>query len=98
MKESKEIFTAQPRFYAFLLLSALSYPILTFLSKLVPIWFSEAGISGDWYAGYNIAFGLGSLMTGLFVAKLLNLASHQSTMLYSMAIASIMLILSLIHI
>lgn len=92
MKESKEIFTAQPRFYAFLLLSALSYPILTFLSKLVPIWFSEVGISGDWYAGYNIAFGLGSLMTGLFVAKLLNLASHQSTMLYSMAIASVMLI------
>lgn len=31
-------------------------------------------------------------MTGLFVAKLLNLASHQSTMLYSMAIASVMLI------
>ncbi|MCG9676837.1 MFS transporter [Vibrio sp. Isolate24] len=92
MKESKEIFTAQPRFYAFLLLSALSYPILTFLGKLVPIWFSEVGISGDWYAGYNIAFGLGSLMTGLFVAKLLKLASHQSTMLYSMAIASVMLI------
>ncbi|USD34978.1 MULTISPECIES: MFS transporter [Vibrio] len=92
MKESKDIFTAQPRFYAFLLLSALSYPILTFLGKLVPIWFSEVGISGDWYAGYNIAFGLGSLMTGLFVAKLLKLASHQSTMLYSMAIASVMLI------
>ncbi|CAM2996390.1 MFS transporter [Vibrio neptunius] len=92
MRESKDIFTAQPRFYAFLLLSALSYPILTFLSKLVPIWFSEIGLSGDWYAGYNIAFGLGSLMTGLFVAKLLNLASHQSTMLYSMTIASIMLI------
>ncbi|MCG9596130.1 MFS transporter [Vibrio sp. Isolate25] len=92
MKESKDIFTAQPRFYAFLLLSALSYPILTFLGKLVPIWFSEVGISGDWYAGYNIAFGLGSLMTGLFVARLLKLASHQSTMLYSMAIASVMLI------
>ncbi|MCG9681959.1 MFS transporter [Vibrio sp. Isolate23] len=92
MKESKDIFTAQPRFYAFLLLSALSYPILTFLGKLVPIWFSEIGISGDWYAGYNIAFGLGSLMTGLFVTKLLKLASHQSTMLYSMAIASVMLI------
>lgn len=41
LKESKKIITNEPRFYAFLMLSALSYPILTYLGKLVPIWFSE---------------------------------------------------------
>lgn len=88
LKESKDIFTQAPRFYGFLMLSALSYPILTYLGKLVPIWFAETGVSGDWLAGYNIAFGLGSLITGLFVAKLLSLHNHINTIVYSMAIAA----------
>lgn len=92
IKESKLIFQQCPRFYAFLMLSALSYPILTFLSKLVPIWFAEVGISGDWFAGYNIAFGLGSLITGFFVSRLLGLASHPLIMLGSMSLAVMMLI------
>lgn len=91
MKQSRAIFALQPRFFAFLLLSCLSYPILTFLGKLVPIWFSENGISGDWYAGYNITFGLGSLLTGLLVSKLLSLRTHQTTMQYSMALVALSL-------
>ncbi len=92
LKESKQIFTKSPRFYVFLMLSALSYPILTYLGKLVPIWFSETGVSGDWLAGYNIAFGLGSLITGVFVARLLALSSHTSTIVYAMAIAALALV------
>ncbi|TFH90586.1 MFS transporter [Vibrio ouci] len=92
LKESKDIFAKQPRFYAFLLLSCLSYPILTFLGKLVPIWFSENGVSGDWYAGYNITFGLGSLLTGVFLAKLLALTTHKATIQYSMAVVGLTLI------
>lgn len=92
MKESREIYTQRPHFYVFLMLSALSYPILTFLTKLVPIWFSEMGISGDWFAGYNIAFGTGSLMTGLLVSRLLGLGSHQLIMMGSMGLAAIMLV------
>ncbi|GAD90873.1 hypothetical protein VHA01S_058_00270 [Vibrio halioticoli NBRC 102217] len=92
MKESREIYTQRPHFYVFLMLSALSYPILTFLTKLVPIWFSEMGISGDWFAGYNIAFGMGSLMTGLLVSRLLGLGSHQRIMMGSMGLATIMLV------
>ncbi|MPW36195.1 MFS transporter [Vibrio sp. B1Z05] len=92
MKESREIYTQRPHFYVFLMLSALSYPILTFLTKLVPIWFSEMGISGDWFAGYNIAFGMGSLMTGLLVSRLLGLGSHQRIMMGSMGFAAIMLV------
>ncbi|MCE0495604.1 MFS transporter [Vibrio salinus] len=92
IRESRKIFTKNPHFYAFLMLSALSYPILTFLVKLVPIWFSESGISGDWFAGYNIAFGMGSLVTGLLVGRLLGLASHQIIMIGSMGLAAIMLV------
>lgn len=91
MKESRAIFAQQPRFYAFLLLSCLSYPILTFLGKLVPIWFAENNISGDWYAGYNISFGLGSLFTGVLVSQLLSMSSHQTTMQYSMALVALAL-------
>nr|WP_245796959.1 MFS transporter [Vibrio aerogenes] len=89
MKQSREIFTQQPRFYVFVMLSVLSYPVLTFLSKLVPIWFSETGISGDWFAGYNIAFGMGSLVTGLLVNRLLSLGSFQSVMIGAMGVAAI---------
>ncbi|WJG22782.1 MFS transporter [Vibrio furnissii] len=92
MKESREILTLRPQFYAFLMLSALSYPILTFLTKLVPIWFSETGVSGDWFAGYNIAFGMGSLVTGLLVSRLLGLSSHPNMMIGAMGLAAIMLV------
>ncbi|KOO10295.1 MFS transporter, partial [Vibrio xuii] len=63
-----------------------------YLGKLVPIWFSETGVSGDWLAGYNIAFGLGSMITGVFVARLLALSSHTSTIVYAMAIAALALV------
>ncbi|MDP5253807.1 MULTISPECIES: MFS transporter [unclassified Vibrio] len=92
LTESRDIFLQRPHFYGFLILSALSYPILTFLIKLVPIWFSEIGVSGAWFAGYNIAFGMGSLVTGLLIGRLLTLGSQQSIMIQAMAIASVMLI------
>ncbi|CCO45567.1 putative Permease of the major facilitator superfamily [Vibrio nigripulchritudo SOn1] len=91
LTESVSIFRVVPRFYAFIMLSCLSYPILTFLGKLVPIWFAEAGISGDWLAAYNISFGLGSLFTGFLVSRVLRQFSHQSIMQYSMFIVASML-------
>ncbi|MGR5171491.1 MFS transporter [Vibrio owensii] len=91
LKESKQIFAKEPTFYAFILLSCLSYPILTYLGKLVPIWFSEQGISGDWYAGFNISFGLGSLLTGLIVTKVLNQFGHTSIIVVSMSVLVIAL-------
>ncbi|MBW3695389.1 MFS transporter [Vibrio sp. T187] len=92
LAETRHIFGQAPRFYGFLLLSSLSYPILTFLGKLVPIRFAEQGISGDWYAMYNIAFGAGSLLTGLFIAKLLSKTSHLHTIQYSMYVLVLMLL------
>jgi MFS transporter, DHA3 family, macrolide efflux protein len=92
LQESKDICTQNPTFYGFLLISCLSYPILTFLGKLVPIWFAELQISGNWVAWYNIAFGLGSLMTGLLVSRVLALASHRYIMQYSMVILALILL------
>ncbi len=62
---------AQKRFYTLVFLSCLTYPMLTYLSKLVPIWFAEHNVSGQWFAAYNLCFGLGSLVTGLVVSRLL---------------------------
>ncbi len=86
LKESKQIFARQPTYFAFILLSCLSYPILTYLGKLVPIWFAEQGISGDWYAGFNISFGLGSLITGVIVTKILNQYRPTNIIVVSMSI------------
>ncbi|NVD07702.1 MFS transporter [Vibrio sp. JPW-9-11-11] len=92
LKQSRDIFSAQPRFFAFLLLSCLCYPVLTFLLKLVPIWFAETGISGEWFAGYSMAFGLGSLFSGALVIKLLAAHPHPTTMLYSMLAVALSLV------
>ncbi|MDN3611969.1 MFS transporter [Vibrio ostreicida] len=92
IKESKHIFGQTPQFYAFVMLSAISYPVATFLSKLVPIWFSEMGISGSWFSGYYIAFGIGSLFTGVLVSRVLKLLPLQVTMLYSMGLSCAMLL------
>ncbi|MGF1732572.1 MFS transporter [Photobacterium kasasachensis] len=90
--ETKGIFSQQPRFYGFLLISCLSYPVLTFLGKLVPIWFAELSVSGNWVAFYNIAFGLGSLMTGLLVSRILTMMSHRNIMQYSMLVLALTLL------
>ena len=72
--------------------SCLSYPVLTFLSRLVPIWFSEINITGDWLALYNIALGVGALVIGLLIPKILKMASHQTIMQLSMLIIGLTLV------
>ncbi|MCL9781942.1 MFS transporter [Vibrio sp. S4M6] len=91
LSESKQLIVSNPEVYLFILLSCLAYPVLTYLSKLVPIWFSQLAVSGSWFASYNIAFGLGSLVTGLIVVKLLNRFSHTQLMQNSMMILAALL-------
>ena len=91
LRESKCIFSKKKSFFAFILLSCLSYPTLTYLGKLVPIWFSEKGMSGQWFAGFNLSFGLGSLLTGFIVARILNSFTHKYIMMLSMSTLSIAL-------
>ncbi|MGF1697223.1 MFS transporter [Vibrio lamellibrachiae] len=82
--ESIGIYRLAPRFYLFLLLSTLSYPIVTFLGKLVPIWFAENGVTGNWLAAYNVSFGAGALLTGFLISRILGTFTHQTAMQFSM--------------
>ncbi|MFC1233934.1 MFS transporter [Vibrio sp. F74] len=90
--ESKSIFSKDPAFYAFIALSCLSYPVLTFLVKLVPIYFSEQGVEGSWFATWKMSYGVGALICGLVVAKLLTRFSPDKSMLFSIFIMSILLL------
>ncbi|WP_120512700.1 MFS transporter [Photobacterium salinisoli] len=83
LAESKTIFTRQPAFYLFLALSCLTYPMLTYLAKLVPVYFSEQSISGSWFASWSLSYGIGALLTGLLVTRLLARISHEKAMMYS---------------
>jgi len=86
LAESKQILAQHPRFYLFLALSCLSYPVLTFLVKLVPIYFATEGISGSWFATWKMSYGIGALLTGLFIAHLLTRYSYENAMIFSMLI------------
>ena len=90
--EIRTLVIQSPSFFAFLMASCLSYPVLTFLSRLVPIWFSEINITGDWLALYNIALGVGALVIGLLIPKILKMASHQTIMQLSMLIIGLTLV------
>ncbi len=89
---SKNIFSKQKSFYTFLALSCLSYPVLTFLVKLVPIYFAEQNISGSWFATWKMSYGLGALLSGFLIARLLARYDHENAMVVSILVMAIMLI------
>jgi len=57
--------------------------MLTYLAKLVPVYFSEHNISGSWFASWSLSYGIGALLTGLLVTRLLARISHEKAMMYS---------------
>ena len=69
--EIKEVFLKQKQLMMFLALSCLSYPVLTFLVKLVPIYFYEQGFTANWFAAWKVSFGIGALISGLIIRQLL---------------------------
>jgi len=92
IREVKSVFIQNPTFFGFILLSCVAYPMLTFLGKLVPIYFSEQGISGNWVAMYNVALGLGAIVIGILIPVALARYSHHSIMRYStLALALVLL-------
>ncbi|MDA9556634.1 MFS transporter [Vibrio sp.] len=91
LKESKQTFARYPYFFAFILISCLSYPVLTYLGRLIPILFSEWNVEGKWVALFNMSFGLGSLFSGFIFAAVLAKYSHQSVMKVGITVIAIML-------
>jgi MFS family permease len=90
---SKNIISKQIHFYGFLALSCLSYPVLTFLAKLVPIYFAEQGIQGSLFATWSMSYGLGALLSGLVIARLLVRFNHNNAMIFSMFSMAMLLIM-----
>tara|TARA_B100001059_G_scaffold228040_1_gene258599 strand:- start:577 stop:1776 length:1200 start_codon:yes stop_codon:yes gene_type:complete len=91
--EIKDVFFQSPQFYGFLIVSCLSYPMVTFLSRLIPIWFSELNITGDWLALYNISLGIGALIIGISLPLILKSASHKTIIQIAMYIIGLSLLL-----
>ena len=81
LTESKAIFLRQPRFMLFLAMSCLSYPVLMYLGKLVPIYLAEKGFTGEWFALWKSSYGFGAMICGLVVVILMTRFSHEKLML-----------------
>lgn len=69
LKQSKGIILADKTFFAFIFAAQLGYPVLTFLAQLVPIWLTEQGASGSWFASYQLLLGLGAITSGLLIKQ-----------------------------
>lgn len=88
----RTIYWQQPRFYLFLALSALSYPVLMFLVKLVPIYFAQEGMSGSWFASWKISYGVGAMFCGFIISRLLRVMSLEYSMILSVFSLSVLLL------
>lgn len=69
--ETKTIILKQSPLLIFLALSCLSYPVLTFFVKRVPLYFNEQGFRAHWFASWKLSFGIGALISGLLIRYLL---------------------------
>ncbi len=91
MVQSRSIFAANPKFYLFIVLSCLSYPVLTFLGKLVPVYLAEQGAQGHWFAMWSSSYGIGALICGFIVTILIKRLQLEKLMSYSMVVLAIIL-------
>ncbi|MDO6707225.1 MFS transporter [Photobacterium sp. 1_MG-2023] len=90
---SRAIFARRPAFFMFLALSCLTYPMLSYLAKLVPVYFSEQQISGSWFASWSLSYGVGALITGLLITRLLARFSHEKAMISAVLIMGCLLLI-----
>lgn len=91
--ECKSIFLNNPHSLLFLALSCLSYPVLTFLVKLIPIYFYENGLSAHWFATWKVSLGIGALLSGLVIRYLLQHIEAEKLMIYGIALTALSLFL-----
>ncbi len=97
MGESKAIFQRDPRFMLFLAMSCLSYPVLMYLVKLVPIYLAENNFSGQWFALWKSSYGIGAMVCGFFIIKLMAKYSHEKLMIHSvLMISAILMVMALL--
>ena len=83
MLESREIIQRNRSLMLFFALSCLSYPMITFLIKLVPIYLMEYGYSGNWFAIWKTVQGTGAICCGIFAVLLLQRFKEEHLMVYA---------------
>lgn len=71
LMDTRRIFLKQPRWMLFLAMSCLSYPVLMFLVKLVPVYLAEQNVGGEWFAIWKSSYGLGAMICGFVITMLL---------------------------
>lgn len=65
--------------------------MMTYLSKLVPIYLSENLVSGEWFAWWQINYGVGAMLCGLAIVKVMKRVRHEKLMLASMVMMCLLL-------
>lgn len=88
---TKAIISKQSQLLGFLALSCLSYPVLTFLVKLVPIYFYQQGFGAHWFASWKLSFGIGALISGLLIRYLFAKYETEKLMISSIALIACLL-------
>lgn len=83
MLESRDIIRRNPSLVWFFALSCLSYPVITFLIKLVPIYLAEYDYSGNWFATWKTFQGAGAILCGIFVILLLQRFKEDDLMVWA---------------
>ena len=79
----RDIFARDRGFFLFLALSCLSYPVVTYLVKLVPVYLANNNYEGHWFALWKSGYGVGAMVCGLFVVGLLMKFRHEKLMIFS---------------
>jgi len=93
LMDTKAIFLRTPGLFIFFALSSLSYPVLTYLVKLVPIYLAEKNYSGQWFAMWYSSYGVGALVCGLTITWLLRKYIHELLMIRSVFVMALLLLL-----
>ena len=79
----RDIFARDRGFFLFLALSCLSYPVVTYLVKLVPVYLVNNNYEGHWFALWKSGYGIGAMVCGLFVVGLLMRLRYEKLMIFS---------------
>lgn len=90
--DTKAIFLRTPDLFMFFALSSLSYPVLTYLVKLVPIFLAEQHYSGQWFALWYSSYGVGALVCGLLITWMLGRYAHEKLMIRSVLVMAVLLL------
>lgn len=91
MAHSVTLFKKRRQFMLFVTLSCLAYPMLTYLGKLLPVYFHEQDLSGSWVASWSLFYSSGAILCGISVPFLFKRFAYQKLMLVGMGMMTVIM-------